>query len=287
VPDLLVQDALWKLSQHKIPEARASLEEALKLNPADSRSLEFLGQSYLAQKQPAEAVQKVKEYAAKQPNNARMQQFLGVLLMAKGDAPQARAAFTAALAANPKLVEADLSLAQLDVIERKPDEARKRLEAILANDAKNAMAHRLLASIEDKKGNYNGAIDHFRKAVDGDPGDADAMNNLAYLLAEHGNQLDEALKFAERAVELAPERPAYCDTLGWVLYRKGLYSPAVKYLERASASPGSVVWKYHLAMAYAQAGDAKRGKTTLDAALRINPNLPEAKTAEQVVGKSH
>jgi hypothetical protein len=43
------------------------------------------------------------------------------------------------------------------------------------------------------------------------------------------------------------------------------------------------VVKYHLAMAYAKAGDISRGRSTLLAALAINPNLPEAKLARQVV----
>ena len=88
------------------------------------------------------------------------------------------------------------------------------------------------------------------------------------------------------AVELAPGESTYYDTLGWILYHKGLYSPAIKYLERATAGPGSVAWKYHLSMAYAKAGDVTRGRATLEAALRLNPNLPEAKEAREVVSKS-
>jgi hypothetical protein len=32
-------------------------------------------------------------------------------------------------------------------------------------------------------------------------------------------------------------------------------------------------------MAYAKAGDLQRGRSTLDAALKVNPNVPEAKAA--------
>ncbi len=103
------------------------------------------------------------------------------------------------------------------------------------------------------------------------------------------------MKYAEKAVELAPERLAYCDTLGWALYRKGLYGPAIKYLERASSGQEransshatAALWKYHLAMAYAKSGDVIHGRSTLEAALKLDPNLPEAKMAQQVVGASH
>jgi len=49
-----------------------------------------------------------------------------------------------------------------------------------------------------------------------------AANNLAWLFAEEGTNLDEALKLAKIAVEVSPERAEMHDTLGWVYYRKEL-----------------------------------------------------------------
>lgn len=286
-PDLLVQDGLWKLKKGNPAGARASLEEALKINPADSRALAGLTQTYFDQKQPELAVQKVKEYAARAPHSAPVQEFLGTVLLAHGDLEQARAAFTAAKAADPHLADADLSLAQVDMAEGKTADARKRVQAILSADSNNATASLWLANIETTDGKYDAALQHYRKVVEADPVDAQALNNLAYLLDQSGQQSDEALRYAQKAVEVAPEQPAYCDTLGWVLYHKGLYSEAVRYLERAAASKGDVVWKYHLAMAYAKAGDPTRGRSMLETALRLQPNLPEAKIAQEVLAESH
>ena len=67
-------------------------------------------------------------------------------------------------------------------------------------------------------------------------------------------------------------------------YQKRQYPTAIRYLERASASNQSAAWKYHLAMAYAKAGDLTRGRATLAAALKQNPRAPEAKAAQEVVG---
>ena len=67
-------------------------------------------------------------------------------------------------------------------------------------------------------------------------------------------------------------------------FQKGLYSMAVTYLEGATAREGTARRKYHLAMAYLKAGDQKRGRQTLDAALKMDPNLPEAQAARQVFG---
>jgi len=285
-PDLLIQDGLWKLKSGDPGGARATIEEALKINPADLRALDALNHTYIAQKNAAMALQKVKEYAARQPKSAPVQDFLGMMLLAKGDKAQARAAFNAAKAADARFTQADFSLAQLDVLEGKPDDARKRLEGVIASGGSEATAHLWLGNLDDVRGNYPAAIEHFRKVVEINPDNGQASNNLAYLLAEYGKRPDEALKYAEKAVELAPDRPAYCDTLGWILYRKGVYSSAVRYLEQADRDRGNVVWKYHLAMAYAKAGQVSRGRTTLEAALKINPNLPEAKMAQQMIGAS-
>jgi hypothetical protein len=39
-------------------------------------------------------------------------------------------------------------------------------------------------------------------------------------------------------------------------------------------------------MAYAKAGDVTRGRSTLRAALKQNPNLPEAKAAQEILGEA-
>jgi Tfp pilus assembly protein PilF len=282
-PDLLIQDGLWKLEAGDSKSSRAALEEALRIDPADLRALRVLSHSYVAEKNNAMAIRKVREYAALQPKSAPVQDFLGMMLLGSGDRAEARAAFTAAKAADSRFVKAELSLAQLDVLEGKLSDARKRLEGVVSSNSTDLMARLWLGNIAEIGGDHKAAIEQFRKVVEANTSDAQASNNLAYLLIDYGHNPDEALKHAERAVELAPDKPAYCDTLGWALYQKGLYSSAVPYLQRASANPESVVWKYHLAMAYAKSGDLKRGRTTLEAALKADPNVPEAKIAQEVI----
>jgi Tfp pilus assembly protein PilF len=285
--DLLIQDGLWKLKAGDAKSARAALEEALKIDPADLRALRVLNQTYGPEKNNKVAIQKVKEYAALQPKSAPIQDFLGVMLLGSGDRAEARVAFTAAKTADPQFVKAELSLVQVDVLEGRLSDARKRLESVVSSNGNDLTARLWLGNIAEAGGDHKAAIEQFRKVVEANTRDAQASNNLAYLLIEHGQSPEEALKHAERAVELAPESPAYCDTLGWALYHKGLYSSAIPYLQRASANPGNVVWKYHLAMAYAKAGDLASGRTTLEAALKLNPNPPEAKIAQQeVLGSS-
>jgi tetratricopeptide (TPR) repeat protein len=211
------------------------------------------------------------------------QQYVGQLLAANGDSAGARRAFEAAKAAKPDLVMAELSLAAIDTAEGRREDARKRLSVMVAAHPDSIPGHLLFGELELTEGKSAAALEQYRKALALDEKNSLAVNNVAYLLAE-SNQPDEALKYAQKAKELAPANAAVDDTLGWTYYQKGLYSMAVTHLQSAVAREGTAIRKYHLAMAYTKAGDSKRGRETLDAALKMNPNLPEAQAARQLLG---
>ena len=282
-PDVLLQDAVLKLDQKDYSGARSSAEEILRQDPADARALNVLVQSYAAQKQMPTGVQKAREYAARQPTSAAVQQFLGQLLYENGDRAEARKAFEAAKASNPALVAPDLALAQLDASEGKREEARKRLSAVVASHPDNVAGRLLWAQLEVADGKSAAAIEQYRKVLALNGKNATALNNLAYLLAD-GNQADEALKYAQEAKEIAPDSATVDDTLGWTYFRKGLYTLAVTHLESADAKESTARRKYHLAAAYLKAGNPKRGRQVLEAAMKMDPKLPEADMARQLFG---
>jgi tetratricopeptide (TPR) repeat protein len=285
--DLLIQDGVWKLAQKDAVGARASLEEALKVNPTDVRALEALRLSYSMQQQSPAAVKRVKDYVSQQPNSAPAQHFLGMMLWANGDVPQARQAFLAAKAAEPRYRQADMSLIQMDVAEKHWDEAKRKLRELIAAEPNQIRAQHWLGELEEFQGNHQKALELFRKVIESEPQNADALNNAAYILSTFANQPDEALRYAQKAQELAPQDLDVADTLGWAFYQKGLYPSAVTHLERAASKEGgNVVWKYHLAMAYVKAGNPKRGRTVYEAALKHNPNVPEAALAKQVLDQA-
>jgi Tfp pilus assembly protein PilF len=169
----------------------------------------------------------------------------------------------------------------MDTTEGKRDEARKRLSAMVSSDPNSIPGHLFFAQLEIADGKTAAAIEQYRKTLALDENNIYALNTLAYLLAE-SKQPDEALKYAQKAKELAPDNAAVDDTLGWAYFQKGLYSLAVTHLESATAKEDTARRKYHLAMAYLKAGDPKRGRQTLNAAMKMDPNLPEAQAARQV-----
>ncbi|MEZ4483460.1 MAG: tetratricopeptide repeat protein [Syntrophotaleaceae bacterium] len=67
---------------------------------------------------------------------------------------------------------------------------------------------------------WSAAAELYRQALERQPGQAGAMNNLAWVLLQQGS-LEQARHWAELAVAASPQTAAFQDTLGAVKERQG------------------------------------------------------------------
>jgi tetratricopeptide (TPR) repeat protein len=74
-----------------------------------------------------------------------------------------------------------------------------------------------------------------RQLLTVEPGNANALNYLGYLLALKGDRIDEAIDLVRKALVVEPENGAFLDSLGWAYYRKGDMGEAEKYLGQAAS----------------------------------------------------
>lgn len=272
-PDLLVQDAILKMREGDFAGAQTAAEAVLARNPEDARAARLAADSYAAQKQPQKALARLVELARSHSQSAPLQDLLGQWYLTRGQLPEARQAFESAKAADREFVQADLAMAGLDQAEHHTGAARQRLLAILTIDPGNVRALTMLAGLEGEAGNRAESIKRYRAVLDVDSANLLALNNLAYTLAF--DNPDEALKYAQQAGEIAPGNAFVEDTLGWVYYRKGIYSTAVSYLKRAVEKEPTPKREFHLAMSYLKTGQPGLGQTTLRSALQKDPHLAE------------
>jgi tetratricopeptide (TPR) repeat protein len=94
-----------------------------------------------------------------------------------------------------------------------------------------------------------------RQVLQLEPSNADALNYLGYLLAERGEQLDEAIRLVRRALDSDPGNPSYLDSLGWAHFRRGEIDEAEKYLAPAAAKlPRNSVVQDHFGDVQARRG---------------------------------
>ncbi len=109
------------------------------------------------------------------------------------------------------------------------DEARGEAEAAVreyrAAARRLPLARLFLGNALFGLGRLGEAEEAYREAVRLLPDNAEARNNLAWLLLTRKEDLEEAERLAGQAVELAPRRPEFRDTLEQVRAARGKLSP--------------------------------------------------------------
>jgi tetratricopeptide (TPR) repeat protein len=129
----------------------------------------------------------------------------------------------------------------------------------------------------------------YEEAVKLDSNLAVAKNNLAYLMAEDGKNLDRALDLAQEAKSQLPENANVADTLGWVLLKKGIPEAAIGYLQEAEGGfpaghPDLGYVRTHLAMAYEANEQPEKAREVLTRALGQLDDLRKAAAERGVAG---
>jgi len=110
------------------------------------------------------------------------------------------------------------------------------------------------------------------------------LNNLAFLLAETGGNLDDALSKAQRAKQLLPGMAEVSDTLGWIFLKKKLPDQAIDILkDLVVKQPNHAIYRFHLGMAYSQKGDKTRAMEQLREALKYSPSTEDKKKIEALI----
>ena len=279
-----LQEGVLRSAAGDYPGAQSFLKRALEQAPEDLRALNAYASTFVAQKQMARALEVVRTQAEQFPDSANMQLALAGWYERAKYPTEARAAYRAAHEAGDMTGEAAVMTARLDAAEGRPADAVKTLEELLERSPRNLAAWQMLGIIQDTAGNADKAIAAYRKAVEFYPENFVALNNLAYLLSQKDGTLEEALTFAQRAKEFAPDSPEVDDTLGWIYYQRGVYATAAVHLKSAaSGNPGNALTQYHLAMAQAKTGDVSGARRTYENALKLEPGLPESKDALAVI----
>ena len=124
----------------------------------------------------------------------------------------------------------------------------------------------------------------YQKALQVQPNNPLAANNLAYLLIETGGDANNALMLAQAARQALPKNPSVADTLAWVYYHKGVYGSAADLLREAvHAMPDDASFHYHLGMTYTKLDDKPHAREELQHTLKLSPNFEHAQEIKQLL----
>ena len=120
---------------------------------------------------------------------------------------------------------------------------------------------------------YGSAEKNYAAVVKLQPNNAAAYNNLAWVTSKLNKE--GAIAYAEKANTLAPNQPAFMDTLAMLLSDKGDYAKAVELQNRALAlQPQNALFKLNLAKIHIKGGKKDLAKKELDDLGKLGDKFP-------------
>jgi Tfp pilus assembly protein PilF len=118
----------------------------------------------------------------------------------------------------------------------------------------------------------------YERVLQLDPSNALVSNNYAYSLSERNVHLDRAEIMIENALKAEPKNPSYLDTMGWILFQRGKYAPALEYVRQAieHGDVSATIYE-HLGDIYGKLGQKENALEAWREALRKEPNRTSIK----------
>ena len=134
---------------------------------------------------------------------------------------------------------------------------RRRMEAAAKTGTHSAEMSFQLANLAHLEGDYERAEQFYRETVERAPDSVPALNELALLIALRGGETSEALKFINRAIELAGPLPYLHDTRATIIladsqsaHPSEQLESAIRDLKTAIGDAPTAVRYFHLAQIY-------------------------------------
>ena len=217
---------------------------------------------------------------------ARVEYLQGNVYLTQKNTKKARSHFEKAIEIDPNLLAPYEILAKLSLKDKNFKEAISRYESILSKDPKYLAGYMTIGTIYDQQGDYKKAEEYYRKALDIKNDFGPAANNLAWIMAEKGENIDVALDYARTAKEQMPKNPSVMDTLGWIYYLNGSYLNAISELQDSvGLVPDNATINYHLGLAYYKNNDLDAASEYLNKALKLDPGFKGSDEARKVLKK--
>ena len=288
--DVVFQLGVVDLADGKYKNALDEFRRSYQMNPTNIRGLQGMVEAYMAQGQVDQAIQLLEAESAKAPTRMDIRLDIGNVAVRAGRYDMAIAEFQKVLASSDKKSKqaGEMNLRIGETYRRKGD-YQNGVAALQAARQTLPDDERVLSTLGlslDEAQRFPEARQVYEATLKADPNNATVLNNLAFLLTEHGGDLDQALSYAQKAKQVLPNLGEVSDTLAWIYLKKSIPDKALEMLEPlVQKFPNQATWRYHLGLALSQKGDRARAQTELTKALNASSNKAEKDQIQQALAR--
>ncbi|HKE28443.1 MAG TPA: tetratricopeptide repeat protein [Bryobacteraceae bacterium] len=289
-PAVLFQLGVVNLSENKYKDAEEDFRKAYDLNPASTRGLMGIVETDMAQNKADAALALLESESVKAPNKLDLKVAIGNTAVRAGKYDLAIQAYNSVLDALDKNAKqrGDVYLRLGETYRRRGDfnnavNSLKQARDVLPD---NVVVLSTLALVLDSTGRWEEAKKVYDASLKIKTDDPVVLNNDAFIMAEHGGDLDQALTMAVKAKQLLPNLSEVSDTLGWIYLKKQMSQQAIDiFKDLVQKDPQASTYRYHLGMALYQRGDSPHAAEELQAALKYNPSPNEKQKIQELLAR--
>jgi len=308
-PRLVRSSALMQIGDRD--KARRELDTVLRMAPNNADARYQAGLMAWQDKDYKAAEARFRDILAQDPKDLRGLVGMVETLASEKKMGDAIATMKNVIAGDPQRNDYRLVLANLYGSAQQYDDAIRLFNELLKTDPRNAEVLLRMAEAQKLKGDINASIETYRRAAQAAPGDLRpplniaqlldgtgrrelakplyeqvlkidpeqgiALNNLAYIMADEGVDLNQAMTMAQKARQKMPNAYVVKDTLGYIYVKKNLSDPTMwSYNDAVKDDPKNPTFRYHLALALLQKGNRPQARRELETAMRNAPGKDEA-----------
>jgi tetratricopeptide (TPR) repeat protein len=276
------QLASLDLSEKHYRDAEAGFQALAQVG--DARGVTGIADCKEALGQPAVALKFLEQELVKHPERDAYQLAIADLEIHMGRFEEAQAQLEHLAGKHSAMADIQVRLGSVQSQLRDKPAALHSFERAYQLQPSNARAALGYALLLEQVDRMEQARAVYQDLLKSDPGNAAALNNLSYIEAEQGVNLNQALSYAQRALQRSPKDPNISDTLGLIYIRKKLTSQAVQVLQELVVRvPDNPSFHLHLGMALYDAGKKNLAKSELEKALRHKPSAHELAKIQELV----
>lgn len=263
-------------------EARKAFERSAAISPNDLLVSYQLVELDIVEMNYAAGLERVKKLLEAKPKSGGAKYLEARLHLAQNKPDEAEAALKTALEWEPNSTSAYNLLTQIYAVGNRLPEALAGVEEMLKKNPKNVQVLMQKALFLERQNDTAKAVATYGQLLKVSPEFIPALNNLALLLSEKLGKHDEALPYARKANELAPQEPAITDTLGWIQFRRRDYPRALALLQDSAGKlPENPTVQFHVGMTYYMTGQEKLAGLAFKRALECKDEFPERAEAQK------